>query len=705
MYTLFLKLFKIERMMNTRNYANCQAFVIGKRSIFSLFSFIKKSFILSLVWIIIGSSPIFGEEQIAKSPDMPVKATLVAEEESLQSGRAFWIAIRLEIDDHWHTYSKNPGPAGYPPSAEWKLPEGFLVSDIYWPHPKTLTSPLGTCYGYTKEVWLLCKITPPPLLKEGTETEIHAQIQWLACSDSTCLPGTSDVKVLIPVKKEEPKVDNRWIASFADAREKIGNGGAQEEIALNDNPKPTQQEEVIPNNAPNNEPIGLETFDSGNFSGGMGLALAFAFLGGLLLNLMPCVLPVVSLKVLSFVKMSGQKRSRIFQHGVFFSLGVMLSFWGLAGILLGLQAYGEAVGWGFQLQEPIFVAFLAAIILVISLNLFGLFEFGTLFSSWAGQTQSDYLDHTHGLVGSFLSGVLATAVATPCTGPFLGSSLGFAMTLAPLQALLVFTALGFGMTLPYLLLTAFPQLLRWIPKPGAWMVTFKEIMGFLMLATALWLVWVFGAETSLSSVIILLIGFLLLSIACWVFGKWCGPARKMVTRVFGYLLTAAFCFAGGYAILYSISFSENKTAEHGAVAMAYVNASKTGKHEWENYSYEKVQGLRNQNVPVFVDFTARWCLICQTNFIVLSTGEVHKKMKQMGVIKMEADWTKSDPAITEELRKFGRNGVPLYLLYGPDPSIGPYILPQVLTPEIVMAYLEKIEVQRKSLEKRKKNAH
>jgi thiol:disulfide interchange protein DsbD len=418
------------------------------------------------------------------------------------------------------------------------------------------------------------------------------------------------------------------------------------------------------------------------FEGGLILAMFFAFIGGMILNLMPCVLPVMSFKVMSFVKMAGKSRSLTLKHGLMFSLGVLLSFWVLAAAMLFMRAYGQSVGWGFQLQEPIFVVILASLLFIFSLSLFGLFEWGVFFASWAGQKQSDNTMKESGLGGSFFSGILATAVATPCTGPFLGSAVGYAVTLPVFQALLIFTFLALGMCFPYLLLAAFPSYLRFMPKPGPWMEIFKQIMGFLLLATVLWLLWVFSAQTDTFSLMCLLAGFFFFSIGAWIYGKGCTPVVKRTTRVFAFALVGFFAYIGCWIIL----FSEESWSSQASSTQS--QESKIARNQWEDFSPERVAELRSQGKPILIDFTAKWCLICQANHLVLDSHEVKNQLNTLGVVKMKADWTKNDPVITEALAKFGRNSVPLYVLYGPDEAQKPVILPQVLTPDVVTAHLK-----------------
>jgi thiol:disulfide interchange protein DsbD len=414
------------------------------------------------------------------------------------------------------------------------------------------------------------------------------------------------------------------------------------------------------------------------FEGGFAMALLLAFMGGFLLNLMPCVLPVISLKILNFMHLAGQDRLSTLKHGAAFTLGITLSFWLLAGSMLLIQSSGQFVGWGFQLQEPLFVGLLAGVLFLFGLNMFGIFEIGHSLTAIAGSAQNSLRKNSSELAGSFFSGVLTTAVATPCTGPFLGTAIGFAATLPPIQVLTIFTSLGAGMALPYMLLAAFPSWLQWLPKPGPWMSTFKEIVGFLMVATVLWLIWVFGAQTSSMAVSILLGGLFLLTIAAWIYGRYCSPQRTRYTRLLGGICVATFMIA---AIGTIASSTSPLFADEPSTAIA------TSDSDWEPFSQARVDELHAKGIPVFIDFTAKWCLICQANHLVLTGDGVAKAMEKFKVVKMKADWTRKDAAIAQALRQWGRNAVPLYVLYGPNPGLPAQILPQVLTPEIVISAL------------------
>lgn len=704
----------------------------------------------------------------------PVSVALISEQESLQPGKPSWVAISMSIDGHWHAYWKNPGDAGMAPIITWNLPEGFKVSEVQWPTPTLFNLSSAVGLGYEGKVVFLAQITPPASFKSSSPVEISADMRWVVCSDSTCLPGDETIALTLPVSNDLPKMNESTKDFFAEARARIpkkhdlfkaerkeknsvtltfehnSSDGFHEAFFFPEEKKTIDYKTKITltrsEDNPNHHSISLKEFESAakasslkgvlvlktsttseafdvniqieggrdpseismsdkaipskgkadaattitdevnddfSFKGGLLLALGFAFLGGMILNLMPCVLPVISLKVMSFVKLAGESRILIFRHGLAFSLGVLISFWTLAGALLVLQAYGRSVGWGFQLQEPIFVAILASGLLVFALSLFGLFEMGTSMISAAGNARKK----KEGLSASFFSGILATAVATPCTGPFLGSAVGFAVTLPAPQALLIFTFLGLGMSFPYLLLAAFPQFLRFMPKAGNWMMAFKELMGFFMLATVLWLVWIFGAQTSNFALSFLLGGFFFMALACWIYGRWSSPLKPRRTRYISMSLAALIFVFGGYAVFTASSpWAEamGGGSSKGETLTAYAN------DEWEEFSVERIAELRKQGIPVFVDFTAKWCLICQANHLILTTDEVNQQFNQKGVVKMKADWTKNDSVIAAELKKFGRNSVPLYVLYNGDEEEKPQILPQLLTPEIVVDSLKQL---------------
>jgi thiol:disulfide interchange protein DsbD len=352
----------------------------------------------------------------------------------------------------------------------------------------------------------------------------------------------------------------------------------------------------------------------------------------------------------------------------------------LASLLLLFRSYGHEAGWGFQLQQPLFVGFLAALLFAFALSFFGVFEFGLSLTAYAGDAERKAGNGSAALAGSFFSGVLATAVATPCTGPFMAPALGYAATLPAFWALLIFTALGIGMATPYLFLSAYPKLLNSLPRPGPWMTTFKHLMGFLLLATVLWLVDIFASETGEDGMNMMLIALFVLAFGCWIFGRYCTPVSPLRSRRIGVLFAGLCVLMASYIVLQAGEVDSENTKvvvkeHHGG---------------WETFTAERFEELRKEGKPVFIDFTAKWCMICQANHLMLSTSEVTKKFDDHGVIKMKADWTRHDPAITTMLRKFGRNGVPLYVLYGSDPLLPPEVLPQLLTPGVITQAIENL---------------
>jgi thiol:disulfide interchange protein DsbD len=418
--------------------------------------------------------------------------------------------------------------------------------------------------------------------------------------------------------------------------------------------------------------VAASTPSGGGPSTALWWTLLSAFVGGLLLNLMPCVFPVLSVKILGFAKQGGDDEHTIRRHGLTFGAGVLVSFWVLAGILLALRAAGSEIGWGFQLQSPLFVALMTMLFFGIGLNLLGVFEVGSQLMNWGGRLERSASD-TYS--GSFMSGVLATVVATPCTAPFMGAALGVALTLSTAGSLLVFTALGAGMAAPYVALSMTPSLLQRLPKPGAWMETLKQVLAFPMFAAAVWLLWVFGQQTGPSGMALLLLGLLLLGLTGWTLGRW--SALQVSTRTRVITRTVAVLSLIGALVVTVLG------AQSAPVANA-ARATTTQDAEWQSFSPETVEQLRAEGRPVFIDFTAAWCLTCQVNKrTALSSEAVQQAAREKNVALVRADWTNRDPAITRALESHGRSGVPVYVLYKGDGS-EPELLPEILTEQIVL---------------------
>jgi len=392
---------------------------------------------------------------------------------------------------------------------------------------------------------------------------------------------------------------------------------------------------------------------------GLLVTLGLALLGGLILNLMPCVFPVLGLKVLGFVEQSGTQRRSVVAHGLMFTAGVLLSFWALAGLLAALRAAGTDLGWGFQLQSPVFVFALTVVMLAFGLNLSGVFEFGVHVTGLGSGLQTK-----SGPAGSFFAGVLATVVATPCSAPFLAPALGAALALPVTQSFVVFTVIAIGLSAPYLMLSIFPGAVRWLPRPGAWMETFKQLMAFPLYATAAYLVWVLAGQLSEGGLLAALLGLTLVAMAVWIYGRWNAPGASPARARFG--------LAAGVILLAL------------GLMTGWPRAAAPTEVTWEKWSPQALAQLRAQGRYIYVDFTARWCATCQANKkLVFGSQDVQRAFSTKHIATLKADWTNSDPEITAELARFGRSAVPFNLLYTPGNS-EPVELPALITPAFVL---------------------
>jgi thiol:disulfide interchange protein/DsbC/DsbD-like thiol-disulfide interchange protein len=408
--------------------------------------------------------------------------------------------------------------------------------------------------------------------------------------------------------------------------------------------------------------------------------LFLAFVGGLILNLMPCVFPVLGIKILGFVNQAGHQRSKVVAHGLVFSLGVLVSFWALAGALAILRAGGDQLGWGFQLQSPAFVYGLAVLMLVFALNMSGVFEFGLGATAavsnapWMQKTKSHYAE-------SFLTGILATAVATPCSAPFLAPALGAALAVSMVESFAIFTAIAIGLSAPYLLLSIFPQAVKVLPRPGAWMETFKQFMAFPLYATVGYLIWVLAAQTSEEGFRGVLFSLVLIAMAVWMYGRWRQPGATPARARFG---VVSLLLVGALGLW--LGWPRDAEAANGSAAGA--SPSTSLGIVWEPWSPEAVSKLRSEGRIIYVDFTARWCATCQTNKkLVFGSSEVLQTFADKKIATLRADWTNKDPRITAELASYHRSAVPFNVLWLPNKP-APIILPELLTPGTVLAALE-----------------
>ena len=666
-----------------------------------------------------------------------VRAELVAHApEGVADGKPVWLGLVIEHQPEWHTYWRNPGDSGLPTTLVWQLPAGATAGEIAWPTPKRL--PVGPLmnYGYEGKLLLPVPVTVAPDFK-GNALEVKLTAQWLVCKD-ICIPEQGEFSLSVPARATTAAHSALFNAAWA-ARP-VNAAGARTTAELVDGAKALRvsiaglpsawqgktlaffpEQAGVIEHAQKFEarwdgatwradvPISAQRFESPtqmhavltapgqaagqrvslNIAGtwpaivapalpavaidppplpstppmAYGAALLFALIGGALLNLMPCVFPILSLKVLGFAGHAHSRRALV-GGGISYSVGVVLSFVALAALLIVLRAGGEQIGWGFQLQSPGFVAALAVLFTLIALNLAGLFEFVSLLPSGMAS-----LRLRHPLADSALTGVLAVAVASPCTAPFMGAALGLAFTLPSAQALLLFAALGLGMALPYLAMSLWPGLARAMPKPGAWMATFKTVMAFPMLATVVWLTWVLGQQTGIDGAAALLAVLVALAFALWAWGRVdASRVARTTWSVIGALLLAA-----------TLAWALPTWHEAQAVSAMPTSA----QNHWQPWSAERVAQLNAEGRTVFVDFTAAWCVTCQVNKrTTLGDKTLLAEIDAKRIVLLRADWTRRDAAISNELSRLGRNGVPAYAVYKPGQS-APVLLPELLSVQTV----------------------
>ncbi len=700
--------------------------------------------LLCAVWLCL-LSPDKAQAQLHEGREL-VQAELLANTTAVTPGKPFTVGVLLRMAPHWHIYWKYSGDAGIPTEIEWKLPPGWSVGEIQWPIPLKLIEPGDIhVYGYYDEVLLRQEITPPASFT-GSTVQLSAEANWLVC-EKICIPGGATVRLDLPVDETAAPAHEELFSRFermlpqawpADnvATANWSREGAElilrvRSAVLANHPvvefhpwpgegvvigHPAMQREAdgvivripLETAAPSLASMaGVVTFgqtaDGADRVGWMldseptaPMAaavqpradartilqfLVFGFIGGLILNLMPCVLPVISLKIFGFVRHAGDSRKKIFRSGLSFVAGIFVWFVGLALLLILLKNAGREITWAFQFTNPYFVLGMSVVVLVFALNLFGVFEIMLPQGASSGLiawTQRE------GDLGSFFQGVFATILATPCTAPFLGTALGFAFTQSGWLIMVMFLAIAAGMGAPYLLLAAQPAWLRFLPKPGAWMERVKQFMGFLLLATLLFLLYVLGAERGLEAVMWTSCFLLVVSIACWMKGAFLTPTASGRTRAVVLVLMLALVLGSG-AWFIGDKFAQTSLA---------TTTSATLPSGWHPFTPARLEAELAQGRPVFIDFTAAWCVTCKFNkATVLDTAAVQEAFDRRGVVRLLADWTNGDPVITKILKQFGRPGVPLYVLYPGGKSAEPVILPELLTRNIVLQHLESVSPQ------------
>ena len=644
--------------------------------------------------------------------------TLLTESNQVGGEETLLVGLEFNLSPGWHTYWENPGDSGEGASIKWNLPSGFKASTILWPGPKRIpVEPLMT-YGYEDKALLLTEIKSP---KEfSNPVKISAKINWLTCKD-ICIPQEGQVDMTLI---KGPKVPNQFTSKLKEVAltvpknfpspyrvsvinekiflqfEKEGsrniseayffpneygliNYTADQKLERNDNSfslELSSAEVQLKTNTLKGvlklKVDGIKEFytldlplekNTNNPLVTISLltAIIFAFLGGIILNAMPCVFPILSIKILSFIEQSQGSKEKLFHHGLVFSAGVLTTFLAVSALLIFLRASGKAIGWGYQLQSPWVVSLLIYLFVVIGIVFMGNIVLGSSFGNLGTlvQNQKD-------LTSSFFTGVLAVVVASPCTAPFMGQALGLALLQPGLKSIVIFLALGIGFSLPYLILSIYPQLLSKLPKPGEWMQTLKQIMAFPMWASALWLAWVLSSQVDMQSVFAVLLGALLIALGLWLLEKTQNSASilRRVTLIFSLGL-----------MIFSIWL----------LPITSDNNSPNLKNEENAFSVQKLNSLRSEQKMVFLNFTADWCITCKVNeAIALNQDKVKKVLDEKNIIYLKADWTRKDPEIASMLASYGRTGVPLYLLF---PSQGdPIILPELLTEDLLLDFLTEI---------------
>jgi thiol:disulfide interchange protein len=666
-------------------------------------------------------------------PAEPVKARLVPETASIAPGTTLWVDLHLDIAPGWHTYWRNPGDAGLPTEIAWTLPAGFTAGDIVWPAPEHfVVDGLGN-YGYRDAVDLLVPIAVPQDVEHGGRANFAAAVSWLVCSD-ICIPGEAKLALALPVGASPAAPDAAVKDLFAAARGHLPKpAGFEARFAVTGNevrlilprtafagleqpsasffpfapnaidaaaaPKlqrrgdnfelslarantpaatvPAALDGVLvlqgangPEKAASVHAVPAAVIPAGESPGDIlwWQALLFALLGGIVLNLMPCVFPVLSLKLLS---LAGVGDRAAHHHAAAYAAGVILSFAALGGVLLISRAGGAAIGWGFQLQSPVVVGLLAYLLFAMGLSLSGVADFGTGLAGVGGRFAG-----RGGLAGAFATGVLATIVATPCTAPFMGAALGFALLAPAPLALAIFVTLGVGLAAPLAIATLIPGLARLLPRPGRWMVLLKQLLAFPLYGTVAWLIWVLIQEVGPDGALMALFGLVLVGFAVWVYGttRLAGPAMRRIGVGLAAVGTAA-------ALILAVTATPSGARPERIAARSGLG--------YEPFSPARLEALTAEHRPVFVNLTAAWCLTCLVNeHTTLDSASVRDAFAKQQIVALKGDWTRQNPDVTAFLQQFGRSGVPLYLLY--DRGGTPNVLPQILTQSEVLDAVGKI---------------
>ncbi|MBL4590283.1 MAG: thioredoxin family protein [Alphaproteobacteria bacterium] len=681
-----------------------------------------KTFLLFI--LVIGGVSVANAQTKLTAEKAHVRIKLISSVDAVVAGQSFDVLLEKNIDDHWHTYWKNPGDSGFPIQVKWSAPENVEMSELKWPVPHALDVQGIMNFVHEGQVHLVATVTiPEDYNAESFSLKVNADL--LVCKE-ICIPESDEAIFELPVREVSNKA-NQDIFEIAydnlpknyDGDVKITEKNGKFQITLSDNPFETDTPVVFFSNdwglvesgshaqiradgkhtvfsfpRTDRELKEISTFhgvlaqgrygihiqknslsvatnieseaqnqetntENGTATVGLLSAILFAIIGGMILNLMPCVFPILSMKALSLVKISAKHPAEAMKHGFAYTAGILVSFLALAVVILSLKAGGAEIGWGFQLQNPLVVLILTWLLFVIGLNLLGAFD---ITGRWT-QAGSTKVAKATGLTQDFLTGVLAVIVATPCTAPFMGVALGYALTQSAAATILIFLGLGFGLALPFLLLSMLPVLQKIMPKPGAWMETFKQFLAFPMWATAIWLAWVLVQQSGTSGLLAVLSGALIIAFAVWLTQKGLNSFK---------IILLILCAVG---LVKATQFT------------------KVGGYEELSYTPEVLETALATNGPVFVNMTAAWCITCKINERVLRSDDISGLFSDKSITYIVGDWTLMNSDITSYLESFDRSGVPLYIYYpeadtktGKRPEA--MVLPQILTRSIITTAIE-----------------
>jgi thiol:disulfide interchange protein len=649
---------------------------------------------------------------------------LLADVKAIQPGQKFRVGILYRIEPSWHIYWRYSGDSGIPTKIAWQLPPGFKVGDLQWPVPTRDKEPGDLeVFAYTSEVLLFAEVEAPATLP-AEPILVQAKTDWLVCQ-SLCVPGRAQLSLTLTgggsvasdaaqiFQKYASQVPGQLANPIKIGFSRMGKSlvavvdGVPHDAALDFFPIPPEDSvighvlrdgnrltipidtEVKPINRMDgvlvvgsgenrrgyeiNEQTNLSAIQPERSTASVGLVevlqmLGFALIGGLILNVMPCVLPVISLKIFGFVSEAGIEPKKAFRLSMAFSFGIIGCFAVLAALVVLLQTAGAQVGWGFQFQDSRFILLISCLVFAFALNLFGVFELSV--SAQATQGLAN-LARGQGYGGAFFQGVFATVLATPCTAPFLGTASAFAFAQPGWVTFLVFLFIGLGMAFPYLLLAFNPKWLRYLPKPGDWMLRLKQCMGFLLVGTLLWLMWILGQMRGVDAVVELGAILLVIAILAWIKGAFWTPFSSRRSRLLAFVAMVLVLLLAG---------------------VSYGFVTKPSQLAWQPFSKSALDEALSSGKPVFVDFTADWCITCKTNErFAIDTPRVRQEFLKRNVVALKADWTKGEPEITQILKKFGRAGVPMYLFYpgGSKETAEPVLLPELITSQTVLDALNK----------------